>query len=680
MARAVLQLVGDSTSILAALDALLGHTRTVAQAMRGEFQAAFRATSRSADAMRAHVAKAYAAAASAERKAADEAKRQEQRRTDAVEAESGYRTSARKKEADEATRQDQRVTSSAEREARKRKTIAQRAAREAGQLAGRAASGAVSFGGAAHGMIQDTRRGAAGAERQLGSAVYQAGGDRAEVQRRLDAVRAASIRTGLSVEDIAAAANAAQTEFSSLSGANAAERSSRFNTFLETMDFASRTGNNAGETARLQGMLSQSGFDDDTQRTTMRFAAGAAQQGAIELGGLTREGLSSIMRRMADASGSLGPNATAQQRQGAMAAAFRQQVAAMEVFRGQGSSARAAGNALAGMQEALRSPARTDKILNNIEGAAQSTTDPARRARLNALRAELFEADPTRRGQRRLREQFRDPLQFQAALARQMGNDPTAISGLLAGGGFGNPQSLLQNQRMLLGMLSATDAEGKTAAQRVGALQTATLSEEDVRRGAGIFQDDTQAQLNREETNRQKALLENSGELSRLSNAFSEWASRNPILSAALPVVAGAAVPGLLGRAVGWAGGLLGFGGGAAAGGAGAAGAGGAFSGLAGGALAIAGAKVLAAGAAGAAVGEGVNRAGARAIGQRADLTAETSIFSKSAWQEIGRSIAEAVGVEVRWGLKDANVSVRPQDAAHAARVALQGQPGNGAR
>lgn len=669
MSRAVFNLTADSSSVVSALNALPGAARRAATLMRAELRSVFRYADKGAKEMQVEVAKAYAEAAVAAKRYGDEAKRAEQRHTAAAKSEGGYRTNARKNEADEAIKQEQRITTNAEREARRRVNVARNAARTMARDAlARGVSAASSFGGTAHGAIQSARQSAAGGERALGSAVYQAGGNRSEVMARMAQVRAASLRTGLSVDEITRAALSTQTEFSSLSGESTGDRSRRFDDFLRTVTFAANTGNDASETARLQGMLASSGFGSGMQDTLMRFAGGAAQAGAIELGGLTREGLGSIMRRMADASGALGANATTQQREEAMAGAFRQQVAAMEVFRGQGQTARNAGNALMSMQTFLRDPSRQDKILGNITNAEAATTDQGRRGRLAALRAQLFEADPSRRGKSRLRAQFTDPLQLQAALARTMGNDPTATANLLAGGGHGNPQSLLANQRILLGLLTSQDANGRSAASRVLALQGATLSQGDVTRGSEIFGTDTQSQLNREETQRTAALTDNTNAIVRLSNSLAGWSAQNPLLAAAAGGV-GVNMGGL----------ALARGGGAIAGSLAGTAAVTAGGGIAGAAATTGG--VIAAGAVGAAIGEGINRAGAAASGQRADLTAETSMFSARAWRELGSSLAQAFAGTLR----DSSTimhrpMVAPEDVQHAVQQTRQATPSNPGR
>lgn len=491
------------------------------------------------------------AAAKAEAEKTRAAKREAAERKREADAEARHKASLAKRAQRDAERAERDHTRAVERETQRRNSLRTREAQQrraeirgyVNSVTARARSTATNAGTDLVGQAREARQRIAGGERSVGNAVFQAGGDRAEAAaRRQQAIELAQ-RTGLSFDEVSSAMLSSQTEFSSLGDRTMSrqQRDARFADFARTIEFAANTGNDAGETARLQGMLSQSGFSSDMQSTLMRFAAGAAQAGAIELGGLTREGLGSIMRRMADATGALGPGATTAQRESAMAGAFRQQVAAMEVFRGQGQTARNAGNALASMQTALRDPARQDKVRNNIEQAASSTTDPARRAALTALRAQLFENDPTRAGQRRLRAQFTDPMQFQAAIARAMGNDPTATANLLAGGGMGNPQSLLSNQRLLLSLMTAQDASGKSGADRVLALQNAALSQEDVNRGASIFGTDTQAQINREETQRLKVLTDNNTQLAKLAASLDRFRSESPVAAAVARAAGGEA-------------------------------------------------------------------------------------------------------------------------------------------
>lgn len=417
-----------------------------------------------------------------------------------------------------------------------------------GNRASQAASMAMGVGSSLHGQIQDARRQRAQTERTAGLAFYQAGARTpGEIQRRMQQASAFAQDSGMSMDELLSAANAAQTEFSSLQGNTEGERADRFRQLLETARLGRDTGNNPAEFARLQGMLAQSGFDPAMQRQALLFTAGAAQRGAVEAGSLTREAMGAIMRRMSDATGALGANATTDQRRQAALGAFQEQVAELQVFRGTGFSVRRSGEALSNLQESLRNSGRQDKILQNIRTRREEARSPAERAALQTLETTLFERDPTRRGNAmRLRESGQNPLGFVAAMSTAFGGNATAITNLLSGTGAGNPMSLLLNQRGLLGALAARNAEGRTGAQRVQELMNpdTALTEERVREGAGVFANDSLSNLNREENARMTALTDNTSALVRLSNALAGFQANNPMLSTAGGTVAAALASG----------------------------------------------------------------------------------------------------------------------------------------
>lgn len=674
MARAVFEVLADTSSVMSALSSLPPFARRVATAMRAEFRQAFKSTAKGAQEMRDQVAKAYLEAGLAARKYVEDAAAAEKKRTAITKSEGGYRTNARRSEAEEAARQEQRITNAAEREARKRKAIAERAAREASRFAsqwtGRAFGAATQAGGAIHGAVQGARQQWAGTERSIGAAVYQAGGDRAERDARVAQVRALSMETGLSADDIAQAMLRSQSEFNALAGDNPAARAQAFQRFSRTMRFAGRTNTNAGEAARLQGMLEQSGFGSDMQDTLMRFAAGAASSGSVEMGDLTRQALGSIMRRMGTATSTLGRGATPAEREAAMAAAFRQQVAALQVFRAGGETPRNAGNAMAAATNVLQDPTRQDKLLTNIRTARDRSADPTARARFDALIASVFERDPTRRGNaQRVRANYRDPLALQAALFTATNGNAVESANILAGGGHGNPQSFLANQRNLFAALGRTDANGVTGAQRVHNLMGATLTREDEARGAAIFGNDAQAQLNREETSRVQALTDNTNALVRLSNALAGWSASNPMAAAVMGGVGMSAAGGILTRGAGM---LAGGGAGTIA----------AAGGGAAGAATAAGAGLLG-GLLGAGLGEGLMRVIDRVAEPNATAERRAYLDRNAREQSIFGGGLSLLAKELRDAFNGGApivARVSPTDAAHAARQAQQGAPANTSR
>lgn len=568
-------------------------------------------------------------------------------------------------------RAERRATAASEREAarrgrsavREREARARAGAASGGRMGERIAGGAMQFGGAAHGMIQDARQRAALVERQAGLAFYQAGArSPQEIAARVAQTRRFAAANGMSTEELLAGANAAQTEFSSLQGATPEERQRRFTQALNTMLLARNTGNDPGEMVRLQGMLAQTGFGEDLQRQTLLYTAGASQQGAVEAGSLTREAMGSIMRRMQDAMTALGETATNDQRQQAAATAFRETVAELQVFRGRGNRVGISGNATAALQEALRGTSRQDKLLNNINVARNSTTDAQRQQRLDQLRAQLFEADPTRgNGAQRLRANMQNPLALAATYAGVMGNDATGLLNLVAGGGHGNAQSMQANWRNLLSQLVASDAEGVTGYQRVQRLMgnDVALTEERVGQGAGIFANDSLSQLNRENESRDAALTDNTSALNRVSNALAGWAAKNPLLAP----LAGAAGGGILQQAGSRVGSLLGGARGAAQGALGMAGRGASFLG---GTLG-AGAGFLSSLLRPGNEGQGYFDDAAAIRAQRGGASAgeATALAQRGSQREFLQGIQNAVRDGARQG-----VAQSPQAAAQAAGVA----------
>ncbi len=431
---------------------------------------------------------------------------------------------------------------------------------------GRAAGGRVFEAGAqvtgqVLGEARTERERYALAERLTGSALYQAGGNRREVVSTTRALQGFAADHGMDVAELANAVNVAQTEFSVLGNRNTdgRTRNIRYNRFLDLMLLGRNTGNNVTEFGRLSALLSQSGMDETAQRAMLLEAAGLSQRGAIEVGAVTREAMPSITARLGAAMGRLGSNATREERQTAARDAFRQAMAEIEVARGtQGTSAREAGNVMRNVNVALGSDVVQEKALQNIR---------ARLGRNSELEQALFEADPTRRGHTRLRSQYTDALSFTEAFGRVQGNDAQLFQNIFAGGGHGNPLSLLANQRRLLGNLLNADAEGKTGLMRVRELlQGSALTEGDVQRGADIFGSDTTSELARDQARRNRALTgdNTAGAVSAIDRFAAEHPMLAPIATAATSVLGRKVFESIGGRL---GGGLLTSGGARAAGG-----------------------------------------------------------------------------------------------------------------
>lgn len=556
MARAILSLEGDPAQLRSVLSGLRQDSRTTAEAVRGDFQKMGDAASQAYRRMASAAARNRAKLVEEEQRITDAVSSGAQRRRAVAEAEGNYRTNAMRQAETAAVRAEQQSTAVTVRESRRRTQALrseanerQRIAREWGRQGERFANGAMGVGSQIYSAVTGERPRAASIQRSVGNAIYQAGGNFSDVQNTTGTVQRFARDRGLDATELAAALQSAQTEFSVLGNArtSAADRSRNLEQFLGAAALGQSTGNNVGEFTRLAGLFSDSGINGQQQRQMLLYAAGAAQQGAVEVGGVTREGMSAMRSRM-------GAAAARARRSGAdpvaaMQQEFRQAFAEVEVARSSGETTRAGANAMASLTRALSAPVVGDKLRNNIQQYRGITAE--QRTQLNAA---LFENDPQRRGQQRLRTAMQNPLAMISAFA-SAGIDQGTFMNLTRGGGHGNPLSLLENQRRVVGSLLNTDADGNSGISRVRRLMdTGALGEADVRRGEGIFTQDRQAQLNKEQESRSIALTDNTTAVVNLTESLNRASAENPFIAP----VAAAAGGGIVSRLGGYAGRALG--------------------------------------------------------------------------------------------------------------------------
>lgn len=571
MARAVLEIDGDTSGLVAAFGAARKAAEDAERAAKRS-GGAYRDSARNAAAAeRAVVTEAQRAVAAtvraeqqkirAARMSADARKRAEEEATRVAADEARKRGLSSEQEArvkqnalERYTRlyeqEERRQTAAAEREAAKRLQAWRRAyaetRREQAQerretsagaaravgAAGAAAQAAGGFAGATIGMVRDARASRAGAERSIGNALYQAGGSRADVTSAMQTVTQFAQREGISTDTVAQAMQAAQTEFSVFGDArtSATDRQSRLSAFLENVKLARNTGNDEAEFSRLAGLFSNQGFDPGLQRQLLLYAAGAAQRGAVEVGAITRQSMPAITARMGLAMSAA--RAAGGDPQQAAVAEFREAMAELEVVRGtQGATPRDAGNAIRNVTQSLRGNVTQDRLRTNIVTALGQNS---------ALEQQLYEDDPNRRGEKRLRARYTNALDLVAAFGEQHLNADQFMN-ITRGGGHGNPLSLLSNERRVLGNLLNADAEGRTGIGRIRDLRDpgVALTDADVARGAGVFGGDEQARLARNEETRLNALTTNTEGINRLTDRIDQFLARNPLA----PAAAAAAAP-----------------------------------------------------------------------------------------------------------------------------------------
>lgn len=658
MARALLTIEVDASAVTRTFGDVREESRSLAAFIRGEFSRLGEAVAEPFRRARREVAGAMAAIRREEERATRAAEEGAHRRERVFAGESHYRESAAKEGTKAHERAEQERTDATVRHSRRRVTEAQREAQELaatarrvreatrqGEQAGaRAVAAAGEVAGGVHGAISGARGGHAALQRTVGSAVYQAGGRLADVRTSTLAIQQFAAANNMSSDELGAALNTAQTEFSVLGDrtTGSRERGQRLQTFLQHSLLARNTGNSPAEMARLGGLLGQSGMDAGTQRALMLEASGLAQRGSIELGSVTQEAMPAITARIGQATSRLGAGATPEQRQQAARQAFVQAMAEIEVARGtQGTSAREAGNVLRNANVSLGSDVTQQKMLTNIR---------TRMGRNSDLERALYEADPNHRGQMRLRGQFTDALSLTEEFGRVAGNDSQLFQNIFAGGGHGNAQGLLANQRRILGNLLNTDTEGKSGVSRIRELQQGSaLTEADVRRGAEIFGGDEQAlQTGAEERGRIQA-TDSANPFVRFTRGLDRAAAENPLL-APLATLAGSKAVGWLGSKVGGVAGRLGAG---SVGGGGVArmlGPLGAFFGT-----------MLTAG------NEGQGTYSDRAMIQAHRGAGGGQQGVAAATQAMQTTLEEAVRRGVERGMQNTQVTVSPHDAVHAA-------------
>lgn len=449
---------------------------------------------------------------------------------------------------------ERRQTAAAKREQRERERFEQRrdgaTSRETGRIAstmGQVASGGATAAAAAHAQIQDARQQRAQAERALGNAIRNAGGSSSDVSAARTQVRQFVTDTGIDYSTVAGALEVGQGRGSALEAGQGETQADAMRRALEVVRMANAEGIDPGQLLAARGRLGASGLQGESLDAAIRYTIQAAQRGSVEVDQIIQQGLPGAQTLMSQRVGSLGPNATAAQRQQAALTAYRESVAIQEVGASGGRMPGNTANTLARLNEFLHTPRRQDAILTNISAAEGSlnTSTPEGRAqaeRFRALRESMFERDPTRTGNAMRMKAGTSPLEFAAMLTSATNGNAQQAMSILAGGGHGNAQSLLANQRGLLTFLGSSLASGGTAGDRVtammagGGISTSTIAEHqrDVER-------DALSELTRAQERGANALTDNTSAIVGLSNRIANFNAANPLASTGMVALGGLA-------------------------------------------------------------------------------------------------------------------------------------------
>lgn len=548
MARAVIEIAGDTTQLTRALGRIPAVVGRAAQSIKNEFAAALKTAeeqaARTAEAAERAAAKMRAANKAMSRAAMDEDKA----RTRAAQVEGNYREAGVRAEVAATERAEAEKTRVYRRALEERRREYQRdleARRQAaGAMGERAAGAAMQLGTTAIGMTRSAVNTAAGIETTINNALVPAGFRSApELNAAQRAILERARSSGIDAGQIAAGLSSAQEATSLLSGSTAAERQRALSSALDTVDFAANSRQDIGQVLRLQGVLAQQGVRGADARSTMMALTGIGRAGSIELGNLTKESLGPLMQNIAFATGRLGPNASADQRAEAVRRAAVRTLAVGEVGAAAGLSSRDALNALAKLDRYTLNPV----AMGNLRGRLME-----RGAAGRTLAEQMFEQTRDAGGRQvyRLRGNYQDSLVMTSALLRHTGGDSAALANMLSSSGPGRAMVMDSQTRRLIMGLSSQTATGESVSQRVQRMAgEANYTESDLAAERQIRMGEQTTRLNTNAETQRQALSDNTSQLNRLNKTLEEAQSKHPIAMAAAGMAATAAAP-TVGRAL----------------------------------------------------------------------------------------------------------------------------------
>lgn len=441
-------------------------------------------------------------------------------------------------------------------------------------LASRAVSATIGAGFQAMDMIHDARYRRAATAETLTHALTQVGGSRQDVQTAMGLVTGTAARRGLGADGLAAAVEAAQTEFVALGDRGQyrnmapGARSAALQTVVQRQLDRAVAGRNLGadprEYLRLGAMMDQNHVPD-VENTLADFVA-MAERGAVPLGTIAGTALQPMLRSMATAQGNLPATATAAERGAVANRVMRETFAFDETLKSRGWDPRAAGTTLANMETAMGGNLMAERAHTNLVNARRSAQGEQATALDRVLTGDnaLFEPDPNQRGHLRFRDSVRGHPMALASELSAAGVSGQTAENIFAGGGPGNARSFQAPWRRLNSALQAADANGQTGFAAVKEVMSSTHTPEERARMADAYENSPMATFVRQEEQRLTALSDNTSALGRLSERLDQFRAEHPI---AAPLLESAGTA-LLGAGAGQLAGLL-MGGGAGAGGGG---------------------------------------------------------------------------------------------------------------
>jgi hypothetical protein len=557
VARAVLTIEADTSSVVRAMGDLRGVARASQAAMTAEARRGAKDREKAArdeerarrraegDALRAKRAAERAATSAANRESRERiaaANREARASSDAARRAMLTARATEREKTRTVEREERQRTRATEREERQRTAMRLREARQAAQVsraqarAGRdigigvrrglnvGGDAALNVGRVAYSEIRDARRQRAESDNMLNGAFYQAhigGAEATRMRARIEQEVATGSLRGLSMESVAQGLSAAQTQFNVLGGESAAARAQGMDRQIGLMAFARNTYQDPGEVLRVAGMLQQQGVTGNDQMATIRAMTGMAQAGSIELANVTREALGPLMQNIAR---SVTAGMTAEQRSRAVQSATLETMAVGEVTARAGGRSRDMLNALSKTRGSITNERTQENLYARLrsQGGAEG----------QALAAQMF---TMQNGRARLNEGT-SAVGFLSQLVAGFGGDTNRVSNLLGAGGPGAPMVLDAQQRRLLLLLASQGQGGESIAQNVASMQRegSRFGAADVERGRQMRDAEQLTAIRSSEEQRLRALNDGTSSVVRFSRALDDFVSRNPIGAAAV--------------------------------------------------------------------------------------------------------------------------------------------------
>lgn len=553
MARVLLTIETDATSVRRAFGEIREDSRALSSAIRGDFQRLSEVLAEPFRKMRREVAGAMAAIRREEERATKAAEGGAQRRTAIAQGEALYRKSSAQETAREHEQAEERATAATTRESRRRvnqaehearrliaetKRANEERARRVGAIAGTAGQTALSVAGSAHEMIQSARQTAAQRETALNSTLIQlvpGGATADEIAQTRATIMERIRRDRLNPETAIAAIGQAQSFANALGGDNAQQRRENVSATMDDVRFASNIDpSNISGLVRV-GALTRGKMNAGDRQSLLRAFAGISFQGSVETDTMITQGLRGLQEAWSSGTANITDPNEASRRRLEIARDFAAQVQAAAAS---GVTTNVAANRTNTIRNALANDYRQDRL-----GAAFA----ARRSTMTTEQRAAFDAAFTRGedGKYRMNESVRGRASDAARFFGTMfNNDAGAMRNFLGTHGGGGARQLMLTpdvNELSTYFAQTTNARGQQVRMYdyVNELQRSMITPDQERTIEQVRNAEDSRRLQDEENSRVAALTGNTTELTKLSNQLAQFRAQNPLTSTALPAAGG---------------------------------------------------------------------------------------------------------------------------------------------